>query len=114
MLSIWAMCVCNVLNSAKQQVFVNFNSVRYREKRRNERCAMSCTIYQKHWFGAVTTGKKWDLVLNFQWIFFFLNKTSTAKPFAKTEGNVDPIFSFTSKPGGTEEGGSHGCVPVGA
>lgn len=45
--------------------------------------------------------------------FFFSppKKTGTAKPFAKTEGNVDPTFSM-SKPGGTEEGGSHGCVPV--
>lgn len=91
MLSIWAMCVCNVLNSAKQQVFVNFNSVCYREKREvcHELHNLSKTlVWGSYNWHEMAAGSKFPMD------FFFLNKTSTAKPFAKTEGNVDPIFSL--------------------
>lgn len=104
MLSIWTVCVCNALNSANQQVFVNFNSMHCREKRRNKKCAMSCTIYQKHWFGAFRAGMKWDLVPNIQWIFLFKTRTGTAKPFAKQKGMWIPFSLCMSKPGGTGEG----------
>lgn len=74
---------------------------------------MSCPIYQNRWFWAFTTGMKWDLVLNFQWIFF-KTKQAQLNPLPKQKGTWIPFSLCLSKPGGTGEGGSHRCVPVGA